>query len=151
MFFLAYAIFSQKETRILSNLLQSKTSLKPKMAFSVGRSFYRRCSSSQFDRLVAKNIRSRVFGSEANRTDLPPTAHVISMYDAPLAASITSLKRVSFTTALLSLAIPPSVIFMGPEHIPIAGQAAVRLQMRATIFSLSIHKLIKFLINRLQW
>ena len=96
----------------------------------IGRRTYRdfgRRSYNHLDRLSERHIGPRLFGNAGNSTDRPPT--VISMYDAPLAASIKSLKRVSFTTALLSLAIPPSVIFMGPEHIPIAGQAAVRVSM----------------------
>mmetsp|Transcript_46273 Transcript_46273/g.93401 ORF Transcript_46273/g.93401 Transcript_46273/m.93401 type:complete len:210 (-) Transcript_46273:272-901(-) len=49
----------------------------------------------------------------------------VQIYEAPLASSIKSLKRVSVTTALLSLAIPPAVIFGGSENVPISGQIAI--------------------------
>jgi len=48
-----------------------------------------------------------------------------TFYEAPLAASIKSLKRVSVTTAALSLAIPPAVFFHGSESVPLSGQIAI--------------------------
>jgi hypothetical protein len=46
-------------------------------------------------------------------------------YEAPLAKAVQNLKRVSITTALLSLTIPPAVIFGGSESVPISGQIAI--------------------------
>lgn len=48
----------------------------------------------------------------------------VPLYEAPLAASIKSLKRVSFTTAILSLGIPPAVVIMG-SGVPLSGQVAI--------------------------
>ena len=47
------------------------------------------------------------------------------IYEAPLAAPIKSLKKVSVTTAMLSLAIPPAVVFQGSESVPLSGQIAI--------------------------
>jgi hypothetical protein len=46
------------------------------------------------------------------------------LYEAPLAAPIKSLKRVSVTTAMLSLTIPPAMVFVGSD-IALSGQIAV--------------------------
>jgi hypothetical protein len=58
-------------------------------------------------------------------SDLSDSRRRIQIYEAPLAASIKSLKRVSVTTALLSLAIPPAVIFGGAGDVPLSGQIAI--------------------------
>lgn len=56
---------------------------------------------------------------------LAAAAPFAPFYEAPLAMSIKSLKRVSITTAALSLGIPPAVIFQGSEAVPLSGQVAI--------------------------
>ena len=46
-------------------------------------------------------------------------------YESPLAASVRSLKRVSLTTAALSLTIPPALILNAVDNVPLSGQIAV--------------------------
>jgi len=72
-------------------------------------------------RIGAPSFRSTL----AARTPLISFSSRFQIYEAPLAASIKSLKRVSVTTALLSLAIPPAVIFGGAGNVPLSGQIAI--------------------------
>jgi hypothetical protein len=67
------------------------------------------------------------------------------IYEAPLAKSIQSLKRVSATTAALSLLIPPALLLQGSESVPLAGQVAITATVLAA--SLGSTSLIHFLFT----
>jgi hypothetical protein len=62
--------------------------------------------------------------AEERVTPLAAAEERVSLYIAPFANPVSRLKRVSFTTAILSMAIPPSVYFMG-SSVPLSGQLAI--------------------------
>ena len=70
-------------------------------------------------------LRRRLLATASTNDDseAPPRRRLL--YEAPLAAPIKSLKRVSVTTAMLSLTIPPAMVFAGSESVPLSGQIAV--------------------------
>jgi hypothetical protein len=90
-----------------------------------------------------------VGGGGDEEAALQPLRRVL--YEAPLANPIKSLKRVSVTTALLSLTIPPAVITMGSTTVPLSGQVAVTaVTMIASIGSTAaIHYLFSPYVLRL--
>ena len=62
---------------------------------------------------------------EMKKTEATSRLALEPFYIAPLASPIKSLKKVSVTTAALSLFIPPAVVLQGSESVPVSGQVAI--------------------------
>jgi hypothetical protein len=68
------------------------------------------------------------------------------IYESPLALSCQSLKRVSVTTAALSMMFPPALMLQAAESsVPLAGQVAITSLVLAA--SLGSTSLIHFLFS----
>jgi len=69
-----------------------------------------------------------------------------TIYESPLALSCQSLKRVSVTTAALSMMFPPALMLQAAESsVPVAGQVAITSLVLAA--SLGSTSLIHFLFS----